>query len=308
MVESMTIRKPKYAGSWYPGTHDSLKRDLDKYFNDKKFGPGQPFKSLNKEKREIIGGVSGHAGLSLSGPCSSFTYLNLFKERIPDTVIVIGFHHREPFGNVFLQKGEWETPLGNLKIDSKLAQKLSSNGKILKPDEQAFLRSSENSVELQMPFIKYCAGEQKVKLLPIKIQTHNYGDLEEIAEQISKTVKSSTKDITLIASSDMSHYDIFNEEQLVALKKIDQGVIDQFIGLNAKNILDPRNVIEKKLYDQFGHTNTTVCGSHTIATLILTCKQLSASNAKCLKYYTSKDISPGGNPWTVGYFSGIIMK
>lgn len=304
----MVIRKTKYAGSWYPKTSDSLKRVLDKYFTDNEFGPGQDFKCLNKEKREIIGGVSGHAGLSLSGPCSSFTYLNLFKERIPDTVIIIGFHHREPYGNVFLSKGEWETPLGNLKIDVNLAQDLISSGNILKPYEKAFLMSDENSVELQMPFIKYCAGEKDVKILPIKIQSHNYSDLERIAEEISKIIKSSNKDIVLVASSDMSHYNIFNEDQLHTLKKIDQGVIEQFIKLEANNILDPSHVINKKLYDQFDHSAPTVCGSHTIATLILTCKKLNISKARCLKYYTSKDISPGGNPWTVGYFSGIIIK
>jgi len=304
----MVIRKAKYAGNWYPGTFNSLKEALDDYFTDNKFGPAESFKCMNKENREIIGGVSGHAGLSLSGPCSSFTYLNLFKERIPDTVLVIGFHHRESSGNVFLSKGEWETPLGNLKLDEDLAQELISSGKILKPNERAFLMSTENSVELQMPFIKYCAGENDVKILPIKIQSHNYNDLENIAEEISNIIKSSNKDIVIVASSDMSHYNIYNEEQLKTLKEIDQRVVDQFLKLNAKNVLDPSQIIKKDLYNQFDHPAPTVCGAHTIATLILTCKKLNASKTKSLKYYTSKDISPGGHPWTVGYFSGIITK
>lgn len=302
------IKKARLAGSWYPGTFESLKKALTDCFTNKEFGPGEVPKSLNKEEREIIGGVSGHAGLDYSGPCAAHTYLNLFKEKIPDTVIVIGFHHREPFGNVFLEKGEWETPLGNLEVDEETSQKLRLISKNIKPNERAFFMSSENSVELQMPFIKFCAGANNVKILPIKLQSHNYNELDKIAEEISNVIKSSDKDIVIVASSDMSHYNVFNEEQLKTLKEIDQLVIKQFLSLNATNVLDPSLVIDKMHYNQFDHPASTICGVHTMATLILTSRKLDASRAEFLKYYNSKEISPGPGAWTVGYFSGIICK
>ncbi|MHA2182207.1 MAG: AmmeMemoRadiSam system protein B [Promethearchaeota archaeon] len=304
----MAIKKANYAGSWYPSNSDTLKKELDSHFNDKEFGPGKQPDCLNQEERHIIGGVSGHAGISFSGPASAFTYLKLFQEKIPDTIIVLGFHHRESWGNVFLTEGEWETPLGNLEIDSELSQELSSICKVLKPNEEAFLRSTENSVELQMPFIKYCAGENDVKILPIKIQSHNYLELENIADEISRIINSSNKDVIIVASSDMSHYNVHEKDQLQVLKEIDQGVINQFLDLNAENVLDPSRFTDKKLYNQFDNPRPSVCGTHTMATLILTCKKLNASKAKFLKYYHSKNISSSGGAWTVGYFSGIILK
>jgi AmmeMemoRadiSam system protein B len=304
----VSIKKAQLAGSWYPGRPDSLKKEIDACFTNKEFGPGEPFECLNKENREIIGGVSGHAGLSFSGPSAAFTYLNLFKEKIPDTVIVIGFHHRESYGNVFLESGEWETPLGNLLVDEELGKQLGLVSKILKSDELAFLRSKENSVELQMPFIKYCAGENDVKILPIKIQSHDFATLDSIAEEVSTAIKSTDKDVIIVASSDMSHYNIFETKQLETLKEIDRRVIEQFLDLNAKNILNPGQVIDQKLYNQFDHPESSVCGVHTMTTLILICKKLNATRSKFLKYYCSKDISPGGGAWTVGYFSGIILK
>jgi len=63
------IRKANYANSWYPGTSDALKAALDEYFTENKFGPKEKPNCLNKEDREIIGGVSGHAGIPYSGPC-----------------------------------------------------------------------------------------------------------------------------------------------------------------------------------------------------------------------------------------------
>jgi AmmeMemoRadiSam system protein B len=304
----MALKKANYAGSWYPSNPETLKKELDSHFNNKEFGPGKKPECLNKEERRIIGGVSGHAGISYSGPASAFTYFKLFQEKIPDTVIIVGFHHRESYGNVFLDKGEWETPLGNLEIDDDLSRELSSICKVLNPSEKAFLRSTENSVELQMPFIKYCAGENDVKILPIKIQSHEYKDLENIAGELSRVIDSVNKDVVIVASSDMSHYNVYEKDQLRILKEIDQGVINQFLALNAENVLDPSQVIEKKLYNQFDHPGSTVCGVHTMATLILTCKKLNASRTEFLKYYHSKDISTGGGAWTVGYFSGIILK
>lgn len=288
----VSIKKAQLAGSWYPGRPDSLKKEIDACFTNKEFGPGEPFECLNKENREIIGGVSGHAGLSFSGPSAAFTYLNLFKEKIPDTVIVIGFHHRESYGNVFLESGEWETPLGNLLVDEELGKQLGLVSKILKSDELAFLRSKENSVELQMPFIKYCAGENDVKILPIKIQSHDFATLDSIAEEVSTAIKSTDKDVIIVASSDMSHYNIFETKQLETLKEIDRRVIEQFLDLNAKNILNPGQVIDQKLYNQFDHPGSSVCGVNTMTTLILICKKLNATRSKFLKYYCSKDVHP----------------
>jgi AmmeMemoRadiSam system protein B len=302
------IKKAHLAGSWYSGNPDSLKKDIEICFTDKEFGPGETFECLNKESREIIGGVSGHAGLRYSGPCAAFTYLNLFKEKIPDTIVVIGFHHREAYGNVFLESGQWETPLGNLNVDDELGQNLVLTSKILKSDKNAFIRSNENSVELQMPFIKYCAGDNDLKILPIKIQSHDYNILEIIAEELSSAIKSVDKDVVIVASSDMSHYHVFEDIQLKVLKDIDKGVIEQFLELNAKNVLNPSLFIEKKLYNQFDSPRSSICGVHTMATLILTCQKLNAKRSKFLKYYCSKDIYPSGDSWTVGYFSGIILK
>ncbi len=304
----MTVRKAFLANEWYTGDPDRLKKELDLYFMNKEFGPGKRHTCLNQEERSIIGGVSGHAGLAYSGPASACTYAKLFHEKVPDTIIILGFHHREPYGNVFIESGEWETPLGSIKIDSEFSNILKNTSKKLKSNSQAFLRTSENSVELQMPMIKYCMGDNEVKILPIKLQSHSFKDLEQIADELSRAIIESKKDIVIVASSDMSHYHIHNSDQLKIMKSIDKKVIEQFLTLNEENVLNQEAFMDKDLYKKLNSSNATVCGAHTMATLISICKKLNASKAECLKYYTSKDISPGGHPWTVGYFSGIIIK
>jgi len=307
----MIERKAFFAGHWYSHNKDDLIRDLESHFQNKAFGPWELPISQNKESRTIIGGVSPHAGYAYSGPCAAHTYLNLFKERIPDTVIILGTHHHYYSKVGLMEKGVWKTPLGNLEIDQKLATLILDRAKIITEDTSGFINYQEHNIEIQLPFIKYCAGENDVKILPIKITNHiNHKEMEIISNEILNAINIINKDIVLVASSDMSHYDISNDLQLKTLKNIDHTVIDQFINFKPENILTPENVVPKEEYGRFraDQRGPSICGRQTIATLVSIGKNMKATQSKLLKYYASKDISPGPSTWTVGYFSGIIGK
>ncbi len=303
----MAIKKARLAGQWYPGNKEALLNKLDECFTDTTFGPGEKPASLIQENRTIIGGVSPHAGINFSGECAAHTYLNLFKEKIPDTVIVIGFEHNSHVNPSILVEGEWETPIGNLLIDTQLSNEIINISKTLKSNERVFLHSSENSLELQMPFIKYCAGKNDVKIVPIKFRTHEYKILNNIAIDIANAIKSVEKDIVIVASSDMSHEDISSKKELEILKKNDHRVIEQFLNLNAENVLNPEKLIPD---GDFLNTfkRVTVCGTITMTTLILICQNLGASKGQLLKYYTSSERTGSLGGYCVGYFSGIIIK
>lgn len=293
----MGVRRALHAGSWYPGNKDKLRSQLQELFLDEEFGPGELPKSLNQESRSIIGGVSPHAGYAYSGNCAAFTYLNLFKERIPDTVIVLGTDHLGYSKVAILDEGEWETPLGNLEIDSELANQVLDTSKTIIRDKSAFfgMLEEEHNIEIQLPFIKFCASDKNIKILTIKVGTRrDYKILEKIAEDIASAIKSIGKDVVIVASSDMSHKNVSNEAQFIDFKKFDQDVIDAF------TILNPEETYSAA-------SKTTVCGTQTITTLMLICKKLNATQGKLLQYYTSHDKTRSFG-YCVGYFSGIIIK
>lgn len=291
------IRKASHAGSWYPGKRESLIKEIESYFLDDNFGPGKLPESLNLETRSIIGATSPHAGYFFSGRCAAFTYLNLFKEKIPDTVIVLGTDHVGYGGVALLGDGAWETPLGNLNIDTELSQKILSTSDIIVDDSSAFtgFMEQEHNIEIQLPFIKYCAKDKEVKIVTIKISgTKDYSKFEVLASDIAASIKALNKDVVIVASSDMSHKNVSNSEQLDQFKKIDQAVINAFVEFDPKKTL-------------LNASKTTVCGAQTITTLMLICKNLDCNQGKLLKYYTSSDIR-GEFGYCVGYFSGILMK
>ncbi len=272
-------------------------------FEDQDFGPGENVHTLNVE-RATIGGISPHAGYIYSGCASAFTFLNLFKEKIPDTVIILGTDH-VGYGKVALmEEGKWETPLGDLEIDSELSNSILKISKRIIGDDSAFLGfpfGREHNIEVQLPFIKYCANNKEVKIVPIKISIKNYNILEEISTDISSAIKSFNKDIVIVASSDMTHKqprNILNpKKDLDDMRKMDNAVIEAF------EEFDPQKTLKVAL-------NTSVCGPQTITTLMLTCKKLNGTKCKGLKYYMSYEKGGGSGPceYSVGYFSGIIIK
>ncbi|MEJ2294397.1 MAG: AmmeMemoRadiSam system protein B, partial [Candidatus Lokiarchaeota archaeon] len=262
----MIERKDFFAGQWYSHNKEDLINDLERHFKNKVFGPGTLPIIQHKDSRTIIGGVSPHAGYAYSGPCAAHTYFNLFNERVPDTIIILGTHHHYYSKVGLMEKGEWKTPLGNLKVDHELAESILDSAKIIIEDTSAFMNYREHNIEIQLPFIKYCAGNKDVNILPIKITNHiNRKEMEVISKEISTAISKTNKDIAIVASSDMSHYDIYDELQIKTLKKIDHTVIDQFLAFKPENILTPENIVSQENYNQFraDQRGPSICGRQT---------------------------------------------
>ncbi|TXT60283.1 MAG: hypothetical protein BAJALOKI2v1_120065 [Promethearchaeota archaeon] len=300
----MIKRKASAAGRFYPSNKKSLEKKIESSFMDKKFGPGELPESKNKEKRYTLGGTAPHAGYDYSGSAAAYTYYHLFKERIPDTVLILGTDH-VGYGKIALMEdGSWETPLGDLSIDSELAKEILAKSDTIIADETAFTGfrlGQEHNIEVQLPFIKYCAKDKETQIVPIKISNKNFKTFKVISEDISNAITSLDKDIIIIASSDMTHKQPRDPRNpasdLEEMKNKDQAVI------NAFKEMDPRMIYENA-------TNTSVCGPQTITSLVMICKHLGAKHAKALKYYTSYEKMGSSGPcdYSVGYFSGILSK
>jgi AmmeMemoRadiSam system protein B len=294
----MEKRKAAVAGSFYPRYEPDLLRIIKESFTNKKYGPGEEFQTLNKDERSIIGGVSPHAGYVYSGCAAAYTFLNLFKEKIPDTVIILGNDHIG-YGRVGLMKeGIWETPLGDINIDSEVTQEILSNSRVIIEDNSAFMGfpfGREHNIEVQLPFIKFCAGDKDIKIVPIKVASHNMDVLKTISNDIANSIKALDKDIIIVASSDMSHEEVRSKDELKTFKERDQNLIEGFEKFNPETTLEP-------------YPKASICGRQTITSLILTCINLNAKSAKKLIYYTSSEKTGNIGGYCVGYFSGIISK
>ena len=305
------IRKPAAAGSFYPRFESELRSTIVQCFRDTEFGPGQELiigSEPLQHPRRVLGGVCPHAGYIYSGPAVACTIQEIFRERAPDTVIILGTQHTGYYKIGLMKEGVWETPLGQIEIDTIIAQDLLANSQIILDDNSAFNgypHGREHNIEVQLPFIQYAAAmsNKPIQIVPIKVGSMQTADLQHLAKAVAKTIRSHPeKDIVVIASSDTTHYEPKDrrhpESELKEKQdKRDRAVIDAF----AANSWDQTYSHARK---------TTVCGPQTITTLMLIARELEYEHPKVLKYYTSYE-KMGKKPpcdYSVGYFAGIIEK
>ena len=265
-------RRPVVAGQFYPASASELKAMI---------------KEMVKEdvaKEEVIGLVSPHAGYIYSGPVAGAT---ISRVKLKDTFIIIGPNHTgagKPLS--IMTEGSWETPLGEVEIDAELGKKILADSKYLEEDDRAHL--FEHSIEVQLPFLQYFKPD--FKLVPI-IFGHPSGAIyKEVGKEIAGAVKALGREVVIMASSDMSHY----EPQESAQKK-DTQAIGAMLNLDEDELL--------KRVDEF---NITMCGYAPAVSLIVAAKELGASGAELVKYQTSGDVT-GDFSSVVGY-AGIIIK
>jgi AmmeMemoRadiSam system protein B len=278
------IREPAVAGQFYAASRDGLIKQIEESFKSE-FGPGAlPKKSENKR---VIGAIVPHAGYVYSGPCASHAYSCIASAKKPDVFVILGTNHHMTGGNATML-GSWKTPLGIARIDECFAKALDID---INPNAHRF----EHSIEVQLPFLQYVMGNS-FSFVPISVS-----DVDDLHKHIVTAIGKTEKGVTVIASSDMTHYGFnfaylpFVDNAKANMYKLDKGAIDRIASLDDSGFLK-----------YIGKTGATICGAMPITVLIRVCKALGTQSAKLLKYYTSGDII-GDYSSAVGYASMVIQ-
>ncbi|MEM1702749.1 MAG: AmmeMemoRadiSam system protein B [Zestosphaera sp.] len=283
----MSIRKPVVAGYFYGGRRESLIKQIEWAFTHK-HGPGFIPKVSEVRSKESIGFVVPHAGYIYSGPVAAHSYAKLASEGKPDVFILLGPNHTGAGEIVSVwDEGVWETPLGHAIIDADLAKEIISNSQYARPDKQAHYE--EHSLEVQIPFLQYLFKD--VSIVPISIMYQVPEISEDLAASIFKASSKLGRDVVVIASTDLTHYEPHDR----AAEK-DKTVLDKIKSLDPKGLFD---VVLRK--------NITMCGVAPVMTLLYYAILSDSSGVEVLKYATSGDVS-GDKSLVVGYSAIRILK
>ena len=260
-------RKPSVAGYFYPSNpkklHDMIERLVDS----------------KAEAKKGICIISPHAGYEYSGRVAGRLFASV---QLPEKFIIIGPNHRDVSTNLALMKtGTWETPLGNVPIDTSLAESLMKQTDLIVEDDRS--HQKEHSLEVQIPFIQYF--KKNISIVPISIAYYTpYEELEELGKAVSQAIRKSGQEVLIVASTDMSHY-VSQDEA----RKKDFLAIEKILQLDAKG-----------LYEIVKRERITMCGFQPTTAGIIASKDLNAKKAELIHYQTSGDVS-GNFSEVVGY-------
>jgi len=266
------FRKPAVAGQFYPGTPEGLTEEVSRY--------------IVKTRREpVIGAVCPHAGLIYSGRVAGAVYSRI---QLPETLLLLGPNHTGLGEKISLMpSGIWEIPTGRFSIDERLAHRIYTAAPgLISKDARAHM--FEHSLEVQLPFIAYFSTD--VKIVPITFMQASLKECEAAGRAVAKAVRETGSRVTIIASSDMSHY-VPDQEA----KTLDRLAIEHMLSLDPEGLY--RTVLSKGI---------SMCGYLPVTVMLYAAVELGAAASELIKYATSAEVS-GDYDHVVGY-AGIIVK
>lgn len=290
------IRRAVVAGQFYPDDAELVEM-LKRFFTD-----------LGEEgnSRRITAGVAPHAGYIFSGYTASRTYKAIYDQRLPEVFVILGPNHTGLGSPIAVYpKGEWETPLGRIKVDEKLARRITELSEIADLDDLA--HKYEHSIEVQLPFIQYLAelSGKDVKIVPITLGIQD----EEVSYALGKAIYEASqelgRDIVVIASTDFMHYGEFYgyvpfraraDELPNLVKEWDMRVIRRILDFDVEGMFEEINAM-----------NHTMCGPGGVGVGIVYSKLAGAIEAELLHYTTSFEVSRSTDA-IVGYASIVMRK
>lgn len=261
-------RKMVVNGQFYPDT----KEELDKYFKH--------FQTIAKENNFDLdisfspnAIIVPHAGYIYSGFSADLAYEVVSKESFK-RVVVIGPSHRFGFDGASVALYEnYETPLGDLKIDLDFSNFLIDKFEFLSFIDEVHC---EHSTETQIPFIKHYFND--LELIEVVYGNISHQELESLIQYVL-----SDKENLLVISTDLSHF----------------YTLDKATQLD-KNCLDAITSLDLKRFDD----GCEACGITGVKALIEYAHK-NGLKVKLCDYRTSADVS-GDKNRVVGYSSFVL--
>jgi AmmeMemoRadiSam system protein B len=283
------VRPPVFAGSWYPARASECEQEIKEFIA----GDG----AEGSSGKTLVGGIVPHAGWYFSGSiaCRVIHYLQQAQPREPDVLVIFGMHLPPSAMNVMMPKGAWGTPFGDIPVAEELAAELAKRFPFRLESADRF--SQDNTIELQLPFIKYFFPQAKILaagVAPTETALAIGKSVVETGRRLGLTLK-------VIGSTDLTHYGAnygFTDHGSGASavgwvkQENDRRIVEAMLDL------DPHRVMAEAAENQ------NACCPGAVATAIEAGRHLGAKAAESISYATSYDRSPGES--FVGYV-GIVF-
>ena len=273
----MKVRPRTLPAGWYPDSQNRVEQVITDFLVDH-----------TTIEYKMHSGIVPHAGWGFSGSiaCRVISHID------PDhtTIVVIGGHL--PPGETLLAAFEegYSTPLGILKADIELLDKIRKEIDI---KEDIY---SDNTVEIQLPFIKYFFPDSMVigmRAAPSKIAA-------QLGEILYYTAKKLGKKVVVLGSTDLTHYGSnygysphgSGKQAVQWVKKVnDKNFIDSCIAMDVESALSHAN------------NDKSACSAGGAVCAISFARQMGVTRGTLLEYKTSWDVHPSDS--FVGY-AGIM--
>jgi MEMO1 family protein len=276
MSEKEIVRTPAVAGMFYERSSVALRKNIEEMLS---------YVQLPDIKGTVRAIVSPHAGYVYSGFTAAHAY-KLLEGRKYDCIIAVGPSHQEYFDGISVFPGDaYETPLGKVSINSEVRLELLQLENNIVASVAGHRK--EHSLEVQLPFLQCVLGE--FSFVPIIMGDQRRQLCEKLSIALASVMEN--RNILLVASSDLSHFHVY-DEAIILDKRVIKAVKD----------FDPDVFI-----DDLENKSFEACGGGPIAVSMKIAKRSGTNQVEILHYCNSGDVT-GDKSGVVGYLAAAFMQ
>lgn len=274
---NMINRKPVVAGTFYAGDKTTLTNDLKKLFAN-----------AEKRKKDALAIVSPHAGYVFSGQVAASAMNQINPDKKYKNVFIIASSHTAYFSGASIYNiGNYQTPLGEVKVNIDLCNELIKNNDVFSFHPQA--HKTEHSIEVQLPFLQFHL-KKDFQIVPIVIGSDGVETPRLIAEALRPYFN---EDNLFIISSDFSHYPEYSD----ALE-IDKKTAEAICSGNPDLLIE---IINSSKKSNINNLATNICGWSAALSLMYLAQE--NYNYHQIEYQNSGDSPHGSKDRVVGYWA-----
>lgn len=279
-------RQPAVAGTFYPADKNELSSTLADLFNR-----AAPSKNIPN----VVAVIAPHAGYIFSGIVAASSFNQIDPQKSYDNIFVIGSSHHVAFdGASIYRKGNFITPLGTVKVNSKLAGELISKYPFFNDRDDA--HAQEHCVEVQIPFLQ-CRMKKEFRIVPIVIGAQS----PDICKQIADALKPYfTPKNLFVISTDFSHYPAYDDAMTV-----DKNTSGAICTNSADNLISALRINAGK---NIPNLATSLCGWTSVLTLLYITQGNPACAFDDIQYRNSGDAPVGDKTRVVGYHAIVVSQ
>jgi len=249
----MTVRRASHADSWYSGDSLQLARELEQWLNT--------VQVLGTGARAVI---CPHAGYRFSGPTAAHSFKQIDPDKVRRIFILGPSHHVRLSGCAVTGCSRYQTPLGDLAIDTAIVRDLCDTGLFETMTMEA--DEDEHSIEMQLPYIAKvmeCA-RHSYTIVPIMVGSLSPSSEAKYGKVLAKYLEDPSN--CFVISSDFCHWG-----NRFRYTHYDQNAGHIFQSIEA---LDKQGMELIERLDVAGFTSylkkfgNTICGRHPIGVFL----------------------------------------
>lgn len=279
------IRLPACAGAVYDPSPDGLTQHLVEMI-ERAPAPEESPKSGQLPQAVIVPHVDYQRGYNAYGQL----YRELATCPTPEVVVILGTAHEGAREPVVMTYKDFETPLGTMKTDQAIVERLS-DGLSFDPFLDEPRHRNEHSIELQLPFLQHIWGNE-VRIVPIlcgslfdfqeeRLHRVHVKERQEFCERLHALATEYGERMLIMASADLSHMgplfgdpvEAVDESLCAEVMRADRMFMVAALTGNAGGVAflleETRNA-------------THICGGACIHTMLLSCDRI---RGKLLGYH-----------------------